>query len=159
MDDLEFLKKYNLQDTFYTSASGRPYASVIGTNTDGLLLNIQFGIGGFSKTEEGIALLGCVVVRSLIRGKSYASNFEWEPREGENRLAKKEFEFCITKCQDPNNLFEILESTTFFKDLYKSLKFHGCTLSADKLKEVLRHTLPKTHTSHEIICPKFAFNF
>lgn len=159
MDELNFLKKYNLQDTFYSTASGRPYAAVIGSNTDGLLLNLQFGIGGFSKTEEGVALVVCVVVRSLIRGKSYAPNFEWEHREGENRLEKKEFAFCITKCQDPNNLFEILESTTFFKDLAKSLEFHGCKLPADKLTELLRHTLPNTHQSHEIICPKFAFNF
>lgn len=159
MDELHFLKNYSLQDTFYSTASGRTYATVIGTNTDGLLINLQFGIGGFAKSSEGIALVGCIVVRSLIRGKSYANDFEWEHRDGENRLEKKEFAFCTTRHQDQENLFELLESSTFFADLSKSLEFHGCKLSAEKLKERLRHTLPNTQGANEIICPKFAFNF
>lgn len=159
MDD-KFLEKYtNAKTQFHTVTSGRTYACVLGSVDDGLLLSITPRVFAMLQMKNNLAYQVGVTVRAIIKGKTYSKDFEWEKRAGENRLTIKEFPFAISLDDSRGHILQLLTESTFFKDLEKSLKFHGSTLNAQQLQELLLHTVVKLHEHDTITLKKFAFNF
>lgn len=159
MDD-KFLEKYiNSKQQFHTVASGRVYACVIGDVKDGLLLNLTPAIFSVTKVGNQASYNVGVAVRAILKGNTYLKDFEWEKRDGEKRLKLKVFQFATTLDDSFAHIVHLLTESNFFKDLEKSLKFHGSTLNAKELQELLLHTFTNLHSKDELTLTKFAFNF
>lgn len=158
MDDI--LSKYNkTSPVYYPVPSGRVYAAVIGTSKDGLLLNISFEFVASVQVENSLMFRMAVAVRGIIRGTTYLKSFEWDNREGEVRIEKKVITFADVLTPDNFSALEVLQASTFFKDLAASLKFHGCLLNKDELSQLLSQPIKTRKDVEAILVDKFAFNF